>query len=90
MKVGAAGAARLRSGSCARSSATLPGRRAGDGHATHYSVKLAGRELADIAWSYDDPLDDAVPVRGLICFYQERLQLFVDGQPVEQIRTPWS
>lgn len=60
------------------------------GRATHYTATVGDAELADIAWSYEDPLEDAVPVRSLVCFYQERLDLFVDGEPVERVRTPWS
>jgi uncharacterized protein (DUF427 family) len=60
------------------------------GQATHYSATVGDRELDAIAWSYEDPLDDAMPVRSLVCFYQERLDLAVDGQAVERIRTPWS
>jgi uncharacterized protein (DUF427 family) len=60
------------------------------GHATHYSVVAGGEELADIAWSYLEPLDDATAVRGLVCFYQERLDLEVDGEPVDRVATPWS
>jgi uncharacterized protein (DUF427 family) len=60
------------------------------GHAAHYSAQVADEELADIAWSYDEPLDDATRVRGLISFYQERLDLFVDDARVERVRTPWS
>ncbi|MET0863482.1 MAG: DUF427 domain-containing protein [Nakamurella sp.] len=60
------------------------------GHATHYSVLTGGEELSNIAWSYEDPLDDATAVKGLICFYQERLDLVVDGEPVDRVRTPWS
>jgi uncharacterized protein (DUF427 family) len=60
------------------------------GNATHYSVVIGDDELANIAWSYDNPLSDAVEVAGLICFYQERLDLIVDGTPVERVRTPWS
>jgi hypothetical protein len=29
-------------------------------------------------------------VKGLISFYQERLDVFLDGKPVERPRTPWS
>jgi uncharacterized protein (DUF427 family) len=47
-------------------------------------------ELVDIAWTYEDPLDDALAVRGLVCFYQERTDLWLDGQPVPRVRTPWS
>ena len=58
------------------------------GHATHYTALIGDQELRDIAWSYEDPLDDANPVKGLICFYQEHLDLFVDGEPVERPHTP--
>jgi len=60
------------------------------GHATHYSAIVDGAELANIAWSYEEPLEDAARVRGMVCFYQERLDLILDGQPVERVRTPWS
>jgi uncharacterized protein (DUF427 family) len=60
------------------------------GRATHHSVDVDGHQLPNIAWSYDDPLDDALRVGGLICFYQERLDMFVDGDRVARVRTPWS
>lgn len=60
------------------------------GHATHYSAIVGGAELKDIAWSYEDPLEDGTHVRGLISFYQERLDLFVDGRRTERPSTLWS
>ena len=60
------------------------------GAATHYDVTAGDAVLADMAWSYDEPLDDAEPVQGLVCFYQERLDLFLEGEKVERVRTPWS
>jgi uncharacterized protein (DUF427 family) len=60
------------------------------GRATHYTARLGDRELAHIAWSYEEPLDDAAQVAGLVSFYQERLDLTVDGAPVARVRTPWS
>lgn len=56
------------------------------GHATHWDA--AGEEA--IAWSYEEPLNDAVPVRGMICFYNERVDIEVDGEPEERPRTQWS
>jgi uncharacterized protein (DUF427 family) len=44
----------------------------------------------DIAWSYPDPDDDGRDVRGLICFFQERCQLELDGAAQEQPVTQWS
>lgn len=60
------------------------------GHATHYTAIVGEERLANIAWSYPDPLDDATAVKDLICFYQERLDVILDGEQVEKVRTPWS
>jgi uncharacterized protein (DUF427 family) len=60
------------------------------GHATHYDVTAGDETLPNMAWSYEDPLDDAIPVAGRVSFYQERLDLWVDGEKVERVRTPWS
>ena len=60
------------------------------GHATHHTAVLGSRTLPDVAWSYPEPLSDAREVAGLVCFYQERLDLVLDGVPVPRVRTPWS
>ena len=60
------------------------------GRATHLTAVLDGGSLPDIAWTYDDPLDDALAVRGLVCFYQERLDVWLDGEPLARVHTPWS
>ncbi|WP_432477845.1 DUF427 domain-containing protein [Nocardioides sp. GXQ0305] len=60
------------------------------GHATHFSVDVGASLLRDIAWCYEQPLDDARDVIGCVAFYQERLDVEVDGVPVGRVRTPWS
>lgn len=60
------------------------------GHATHWTVEAAGLRLPDIAWSYERPEPDAVPVAGYLSFYTERLDVYVDGELVRRVRTPWS
>jgi uncharacterized protein (DUF427 family) len=60
------------------------------GSASYWHV-TAGEEVhEDIAWSYPDPDDDGRDVRGLICFFQERCQLELDGATQEQPVTQWS
>jgi uncharacterized protein (DUF427 family) len=59
------------------------------GHATHWSVP-GDDDLRDIAWTYESPLDDAIPVAGLVSFYTERLDLSIDGTRLERPQTPWS
>lgn len=45
---------------------------------------------ADIAWSYPDPIVENPKVRDLICFYNEKVDLIVDGEPQARPITPWS
>lgn len=60
------------------------------GRASYWSAQVGGALLPDIAWSYEDPLHDAVPVRNLIAFFTERLDLTLDGQAQPRPRTPWA
>jgi uncharacterized protein (DUF427 family) len=59
------------------------------GRATHWSVP-GDDDLRDIAWTYEQPLDDALPVAGLVAFYTERLDLSIDGARQKRPLTPWS
>ena len=56
------------------------------GFASYWS---AGEE-DDIAWTYLDPLHDALAVKGMIAFFNERVDLEVDGELTERPRTQWS
>lgn len=60
------------------------------GEASYLSVEVAGSVVDDLAWRYVEPLNDAVPVSGLVAFFHERLDLFVDDVAVPRITTPWS
>jgi uncharacterized protein (DUF427 family) len=44
----------------------------------------------DIAWSYPEPLPEAVEITGMIAFFDERVDVTLDGQHRERPRTPWS
>jgi uncharacterized protein (DUF427 family) len=57
------------------------------GRASYYSVPDGPK---DIAWTYHEPLHDAEPVRDLICFFNERLDVIVDGERRDRPVTPWS
>lgn len=45
------------------------------GHASYWSVRDAGPKGRNVAWSYEDPLPDANPIKGLIAFYDERTDI---------------
>jgi uncharacterized protein (DUF427 family) len=60
------------------------------GRARYWDARVGDSVLPAVAWSYEDPLHDAVPVRDLVAFFTERLDLVVDGERVERPVTPWS
>jgi uncharacterized protein (DUF427 family) len=60
------------------------------GEAAYFSPEVDGRVVPDLAWSYPDPLPDAAPLAGLVCFFDERLDVEVDGVPRPRAVTPWS
>jgi uncharacterized protein (DUF427 family) len=49
------------------------------GVASYYSVQAAGELLKDLAWYYPDPTPEAGRIGGLVCFYDERVELEEDG-----------
>jgi len=46
--------------------------------------------LPDAAWSYPDPIPENPKIKDLICFYDERVDVVVDGQPQQRPVTPFS
>ncbi|MFC4785944.1 DUF427 domain-containing protein [Nocardioides sp. MAHUQ-72] len=60
------------------------------GRASYWSARAGEELLRDIAWTYERPLHDAVPVQGMVAFFTERLDVVVDGAAVPRPVTPWS
>lgn len=60
------------------------------GVANYWTAGLPGRDIPDIAWSYAEPLNDALNVAGMVAFFTERLDLVIDGTAIERPVTPWS
>lgn len=52
------------------------------GQAAHYSAVVDGVETPDVAWSYPAPLPESQRIGGLLAFYDNRVQVFVDGEQV--------
>ena len=60
------------------------------GFARYWSARVGDRVVRDIAWSYEEPHNFAEAVEGMICFFNERVDISIDGVAVERPRTPWS
>ncbi|MBV9831437.1 MAG: DUF427 domain-containing protein [Marmoricola sp.] len=60
------------------------------GHAAYFSTADGRREGRDICWVYRHPLDDALRVKDHVCFWAERTDHVIDGEPTRRPITPWS
>ena len=47
------------------------------GHASYWSVAVAGTIHENVVWSYETPIPEAEPIAGLLCFYNDRVELTV-------------
>jgi uncharacterized protein (DUF427 family) len=45
----------------------------------YYTVDAGGERLEDVAWVYDDPRDEVAAIAGLIAFFDEKVDVEVDG-----------
>jgi uncharacterized protein (DUF427 family) len=61
------------------------------GTAGYWSVRRPDGSLEkDLVWYYAEPLVDAVRIAGLLCFFNERVDLELDGELAERPDSPWS
>lgn len=60
------------------------------GEASYWSVTGTDRTVPDLAWSYPAPLHEAAHVRDLVAFFDERVDVVLDGEQRARPVTPWS
>jgi uncharacterized protein (DUF427 family) len=53
----------------------------------YWSARVGDRIHPDVAWCYDFPLREVLPIAGLISFYNEKVDIFLDGTRLERPRT---
>jgi len=49
------------------------------GTAGYYSVNVDGKVHGDVVWTYRTPLPESIRIAGLVCFYDEKVDVYVDG-----------
>jgi uncharacterized protein (DUF427 family) len=50
------------------------------GETEHFSARVGGDEVKDVAWSYPTPLPESQRIAGLVAFYDDRTEVTVDGE----------
>ncbi len=60
------------------------------GSASYWSVLVGDRVVEDLVWTYADPEPEAAAVRDLMCFFSERVDIELDGEPEQRPETQWA
>ena len=53
------------------------------GTAGYWSMQSGDELIEDLVWSYPDPLPECGAIKGMLCFYDDKVdQVFIDGAPL--------
>ncbi|KAL8738724.1 MAG: hypothetical protein Q9181_000546 [Wetmoreana brouardii] len=54
------------------------------GMAEYYNLNVDGKEIKDAIWWYRYPTHESAPIAAMACFYNEKVDVFVDGVKEEK------
>ena len=60
------------------------------GKATYWSLEIDGERFDDLVWIYRAPLPESQKIAGLACFYNEKVDLYVEGVLQDRPHSPFS
>jgi uncharacterized protein (DUF427 family) len=60
------------------------------GFASYHSVQVNGHVEEDLVWTYPDPRREVEPIRDYLAFFNERVDIELDGELQERPVTQWS
>ncbi len=49
------------------------------GQAAYYHLKVGDKVIEDAIWYYEHPSLEVAQIQGRLCFYNEKVDVFVDG-----------
>jgi uncharacterized protein (DUF427 family) len=56
----------------------------------YWSVRIGDEIRPDLAWSYEFPTVELAKIAGLVAFFDEKVDTFLDGELLERPQTPFS
>ncbi|WP_405149481.1 DUF427 domain-containing protein [Nocardia salmonicida] len=60
------------------------------GTADYWHVRVGDTDHSDVVWIYRTPLPESQKVAGLACFYNEKVDIYLDGVRQDRPHTPFS
>ena len=49
-----------------------------------YNVQINGKEYKDVIWWYKYPTSESAPIAGHLSFYNEKVDIYIDGVQEEK------
>lgn len=60
------------------------------GTASYWSATVGAATVEDVAWCYEHPIVECPKIENLVCFFNEKVDIHVDGELLERPQTQWS
>jgi len=60
------------------------------GEAVYWSVQAGDEVATDVVWSYPYPIPEIPKIENLLAFYNEKVDITVNGVPQDRPVTKWS
>jgi len=61
------------------------------GLASYWTTRAGERAGTDFVWSYQDPIPECPKIKGLMCFFNERVDaIYLDGELMPKPQTRWA
>lgn len=60
------------------------------GTARYWSATVNGKTYEDVLWGYDAPLPESQKITGLVCFYNEKVDVYIDEELEERPKTKFA
>ncbi|HUZ21323.1 MAG TPA: DUF427 domain-containing protein [Acidimicrobiales bacterium] len=60
------------------------------GTASYWSIEIDGRRYEDYVWTYRSPFAECAKIAGLVCFYNEKVDITLGGVTMERPRSHFS
>jgi len=54
---------------------------------SYWSIEMNGATHQDLAWAYDFPARQLLLIAGSLAFYNEQVDMFIEGEPVQRPKT---
>ncbi len=60
------------------------------GTARYWSIDTGDQQLANCVWCYPEPIPECPKIKDLLCFFNEHVDIYIDGELEERPQTQWS